>query len=539
MKKTTVTLYIVLSLLNILGCGESEQDFELPGPSLVEVGEQPPLIVQEPGLEVSRQFIIQSAAGLQKFEVFRDDELVETIHYTDEVKATYTFEYLVPQETPLATTFVFRFVLTDRRNLQAGTQISVLVNSTFRESQETVNGMPVVRLMGRLNRDYTMEAGNNYLVDSIFSVENNSALTIEAGTTVYFKTFADQADISSLVIAQGAKIMAEGTPDQPIVFTSDKLLLGETPTPSDWGGVVIYGRAPSNQGGVILDEGFRYGGDMPNDNSGILRYARIEYAGNQLENSVHALRLFGVGSATQVDHVQVYRNYNIAFRLRGGRVNLKYISAIGHGGYGLWAGDGWQGLGQFWLFQTDVAATLIPVNYWNIARSVEMRNDDDNFLRSPRTTFTVSNVTCIGNGYETGVDNGTRRGVRFRTGAIGIFQNTIITGFPNDAARVEDLDVEVLGVDMIFDNIRSFGNSKNYEQEARTIFFESGEYNVTEDPVPGISLTSFIGSEASPFNPSSLGSFFSSAPYIGAVENESNDWTTEGQWFKDLDGNIR
>ena len=539
MKNAIYPLSLFLLFFTLLGCEDSEKDFEFPGPSLVESGEQPSQVVQEPGLEVIRQFTLQSAAGLQKFEVFRDNELFETIDYSEEVRATYTFNYLIPGETPLGTLFEFRFVLTDKAGLLDSAQLGIRVNSTFRESQETVNGTAVIRLKGRLNRDYTMEVENNYLLDSIFSVENNSVLTIEAGTTVYFKTFQEQTEFSNLVIAQGSKILAGGTADQPIVFTSDKLLLGDTPSPADWGGVVIYGRAPSNQGSVILDAGFRYGGDVPNDNSGVLRYVRIEYAGNRLENSIHALRLYGVGSGTQIDHVQVYRNYNIAFRLRGGRVNLKYISAIGHGGYGLWAGAGWQGLGQFWLFQTDVAATLVPVNYWNIARSIEMRNDDDDFLRSPRTTFTISNVTCIGNGFEEGVDNGTRRGVRFRTGAIGTFQNAIITGFPNDAARVEDLDVEVLGVDMIFDNIRSFGNSKNYEQEARTVFFESGDYNVTEDPVPGISLTSFIGSEPSPFNPVSLGGFFSSAPYIGAVESASNDWTVEGEWFKGLDGMIR
>ncbi|TRX51179.1 hypothetical protein FNH22_24610 [Fulvivirga sp. M361] len=520
-------------------CNEIEKEFELPPPSITVKDPLPDPVIQEAGNDIFQIFTLQSAVGLLKFDVFQDDVLVETINYTDEISDVYSFNYTIPQGTPNKTRTEFKFILTDADGVQVEDEIQLLVNTTFLESIETINNMEVTVLKGRLNRDYTIEAVRNYLIDSTLSVENNGIFTIEAGATVHFRTYDNQIETSRLVITQGAKIIAEGTPDAPIVFTSDKLLTNGTPMPFDWGGLVIHGNAPSNRGGVLLNDGFRYGGDVPNDNSGILRYIRIEYAGNLQETTVHALRLLGVGSGTRIDHVQTYRNYNIAFRLIGGRVNLKYISGMGHGGYGLWASEGWQGLGQFWLFQTDVAATILPVNYWNIARSIEMRNDDDNFLREPRTSFTISNVTCIGNGFQEGVDNGTRRGVRFRRGAIGTFQNAIITGFPNDAARVEDLDISVLGVDMIFDNVRSFDNSKNYEQEARTVFFESGNFNVTEDPVPGISLSSFVGSETSPFDPATLGSFFTSAPYIGAVQGISNDWTTEGEWFKDLDGSIR
>lgn len=168
--------------------------------------------------------------------------------------------------------------------------------------------------------------------------------------------------------------------------------------------------------------------------------------------------------------------------------------------------------------------------------SIEMRNDEDFFLKEPRTTFNISNVTAIGNGYEANVENGTRRGVRVRRGATGVLQNIIVTQFPDDAVRVEDLDIAELGVTMTLGNTRSFNNNSNYDQEAETVFLAETQYNVTEDAVSGISTTNFVGSVPSNFNPTSLGSWFTNAPFIGAVKDASDNWTTEGIWFKFLDG---
>lgn len=426
--------------------------------------------------------------------------------------------------------FVFRVY--DRENRDASYTYSIHVYSTFSETQEDFNGTIVTRLKGRSNEDYDMQADKVYVIDSTFSIENNSTLHIPQGSTVYFKTH-DQTDVvSRLMIARGSRIVAKGTADEPIVFSSDKLLLGETPGTEDWGGIYLFGNAPTNEGDHVYDAGFLYGGSIPNDSSGELSFVRIEYAG---KNDSHALNLFGVGSNTQLDHIQVYRNENIAFRLNGGRASLKYIAAIGHGGYGIWAEHGWQGNGQFWLFQTDIAATLVPRNFWNQARSIEMRNDENNFLNSPRTAFNISNVTLIGNGFQDGADTGTRRGVRIRRGAYGVLQNMIVTQFPNDAVRVEDLDVSELNEAMILDNTRSFNNQANYEQDAVGFFYENPDLNVSSAAVPGITTDNYTGSVPSSFDPLVLGNWFTSAPYIGAVENESNNWTTQGSWFRTLE----
>lgn len=531
-KSTFLTVFLIVAV----SC-DREIPFELAPPSLIVLNDGMPETIQEPGKEVLMEFNLQAASGLSIFEVLQDGQSFDRVAYTaGEISSQYQFTYTIPSDQEIGSAILFNFELTDNENRKVEYTFNVKVNTTFSEIEDNINGTPVVKIKGRLNSDYILEASKNYLIDSILSIESNSTFTIEKGSTVYLRSDPDPNLLSRLVITRGSKIVADGTAEEPIVFTSDKVLLGEEPQPDDWGGIFIFGRAPSNQGDNIPEIGFRYGGNLPNDNSGSLTFVRVEYAG---KDGDHALHFFGVGSNTLVENVQVFKNENNAFRVKGGRVSFKYIGAIGHGGYGIWAEDGWQGRGQFWIFQTDRRATLVPVNFWNQARSIEMRSDEPFFLTEPRTNFTISNVTLIGNGYEPGVENGTRRGIRIRRGANGILQNAIVTQFPDEGVRVEDLDISELGDTMILGNTRSYTNETDYEQEAESFFQNDAQFNVNTDPVPGISLGNFVGSEASTFNPISLDNWFESAPYIGAIESAANDWTTNGNWFKNLDGTIR
>lgn len=534
-KKHLGTVAIIL-FATLHSC-DRESDFELPMPSLIVVGDVSSEVVQEPGEKVILDFKLQAASGLQQLTIMKNNSPFESVNYTQgEISENYQFSYTIPADADKGDIEDFSFELKDKEGRVSNYDFRIKVNTTFSELITTINGQEVTVIKGRLNKNYDIIADKIYMIDSTFSVENNSKLTIEEGSTLYFKTYDSESINSKLVITRGASIKAEGTSEKPIVFTSDKVLSGQTADPEDWGGIYIYGNAPTNEGADVLRDGFRYGGKTANESSGTLSFVRIDFAG---KDGAHALNLYGIGSSTKVHHVEVYRSYNIAFRIRGGLVNLKYIAAIGHGGYGVWADYGWQGNGQFWIFQTDVKATLVPENYWNIARSIEMRNDDSFFLKEPRTKFKIANVTVIGNGYASNMDHGTRRGIRIRRGATGILQNVITTQFPDDGVRVEDLDIAELGETMILANSRSFDNQGNYKQEAETVFQNDPQYNVTEDPVPGISLIDFVGSESSEFNPSSLGSWFSDAPYIGAIKDASEDWTSEGNWFRALDGTIR
>lgn len=530
-------IYFLLIPAMLLSC-KREETFELSPPTLLVDQEGVSEIVQEPGNDVFLNFSLQAARGIREFVILKDGVSFLTVPYEDQISATYSFEYAIPADTDIGTETVFTFELYDQDGKKADHQLKLIIRRTFGETDEVINGVNVKVIKGRVNSDFTMTADQVYVIDSTFSIENNSTLTIEQGSTVYFRTYSDPNLVSRLVISRGARIVAEGTAASPIVFTSDKVLLGQTPTSQDWGGITLYGNAPTNQGSVVIDGSYRYGGTRATESSGSLRYIRIEYVGKG-GTGVHGLTLNSVGSGTLVEYIQVFNGDNTSFRLRGGRVNLKYIAGIGHGGYGIWADGGWQGNGQFWIFQTNRQATLVPVNFWNIARSIEFRNDDNNFSRAPITQFRLANITLIGNGYEPNGNNGTRRGVRVRTGSRGHLYNMLVTEFPDEGVRVEDLPVETLGNEILIDNVRSYNNRIDFAQDAEWFFFESGNYNILNTSTSGVTLNNFVGSEPSGFNPSSIGTFFSSAPFIGAVENTANDWTVTGTWFKNMDGTIR
>ncbi|MDO4228691.1 MAG: hypothetical protein Q4C98_02660 [Capnocytophaga sp.] len=532
MKIRLITSLIMAFILVMVSC-EREKQIDLLDATIALENQTDGTIIQEPNGKVELDAVAQSPAGIKKIEVIVGGNVAANVEFNEKVY-TYYYEYMytVPTSATLGDEISIVFRMEDNEGRIVSTSMVIVRVAQPYEIVDFIKGTNTFRkISGRINRDVTLTKDTKWLIDGVVSVDEDATLTIEEGTTVYFRTFSN-TNYSQLVILRGGKIIALGTRTEPIVFTSDKVLTNNAAR-ADWGGISINGNAPTNAGNSVISGGFRYGGTNASDNSGELRFVRIEYTG---KGALHSLHLNGVGSGTTIEYLQSFESYNDALRVRGGRVSLRYIAGIQHGGYGIWADEGWQGNGQFWIFKTNIKATLTPVNYWNQARSIEFRNDDSFFEKQPRTNFKLSNITLIGTGAT--ITDGTRRGIRIRRGAEGLFYNAIITEFPSDAVRVEDLPLETLGVNTIINHIHSYNNSVNWEQEAKTFFFDSGNYNLNETPVIGITLNDFVGTVSSPFNPASMGSWFEDAPYIGAV-NPSNDWTKGGSWFKNIDGTIR
>jgi hypothetical protein len=182
-------------------------------------------------------------------------------------------------------------------------------------------------LTGTINTTTTLTSDKVWTLKGYVYVTDGAKLIIQPGTTI----ISDIAEKGALIIERGAQILAEGTSVKPIVFTSGKAV-GER-TPGDWGGVVLLGRATTNrtseptiEGGI----GRPYGGTNDLDNSGILRYVRIEYAGiAAMPNSeINALTLGGVGSGTIIENVQTIYANDDAFEFFGGTVNAKNLYAF-------------------------------------------------------------------------------------------------------------------------------------------------------------------------------------------------------------------
>lgn len=234
----------------------------------------------------------------------------------------------------------------------------------------------------------TLKKGT-YLLKGWIYVANGSELTIEPGTIIK----GDKETQASLIVEPGGKLIAQGTKEAPIVFTSEQPQ-GQR-KPGDWGGLIVCGNAKNNQGVQQIEGGPRtkHGGDNDADNSGVLSYVRVEFAGYpfQKDKEINGITFGSVGSATQVDHLQVSYSNDDSYEWFGGSVNAKYLVA-----YNSWDDDfdtdnGYSGNVQYGLVVRN--PRLADTSQSN---GFESDNCADGAEVSPFTTATFSNITFIG-----------------------------------------------------------------------------------------------------------------------------------------------
>ncbi len=400
------------------------------------------------------------------------------------------------------------------------TEVALVLEETVID----VDGHQVVVLEGRLNADKTLSAAYDYLLRGAVFVEGGATLTIEPGV----KIFGEQATNGTLVIAQGSKIMANGTASAPIVMSSDAAIGSRAR--GQWGGLIVNGSAPTNQG-ITFGEGDTgaFGGNNPADSSGVLRYVRVEYAGIEFspDNELNGIAFQGVGSGTVVDHVQVHMNQDDGVEMFGGTVNLKYVMVTGARDDSFDWTDGWTGKGQF----------LVVQQYGDDAdNGFEVDNSSKDNEATPRSAATIYNVTLVGDPSGPESDNG----MLIREGAAGTFANFIVTGFNkvgldinNEATHAQaDSGKLVVKNSIFFENKNgNFGDEKDDDGFDEADFAAS---NGNKETDPGLKdpfnksapdFTPGAGAAAvSPAAPPADG-FFENVNFIGGV-SPSNNWTT-------------
>ena len=161
------------------------------------------------------------------------------------------------------------------------------------------------KLSGEITKNRTLSADTCYLIEGFVYVVDGAKLTIPAGTILK----GDKSTKGTLIVERGGQIIAQGTANKPIVFTSNQPK-GQR-NYGDWGGIVICGKAPVNtaSGEAKIEGGPRsmFGGNNPADNSGVLSYVRVEFSGIEYgtDNEINGVTFGGVGNATKVDHIQV------------------------------------------------------------------------------------------------------------------------------------------------------------------------------------------------------------------------------------------
>lgn len=291
-------------------------------------------------------------------------------------------------------------------------------------------GQDVV-IEGDITGTVNLTTGKTYLLRGLVRVQSGGVLNIEPGTII----FGENATQGSLIVKPGGKIFANGAETNPIVFTSEFTKAGSSRAPSygDWGGIIILGKAPINvAGGTAKIEGpsDEYGGNDPEDNSGIIRYVRIEYPGIAYSpnNEINGLTLGGVGRGTKLEYIQVSYCGDDSFEWFGGTVNAKYLIA-----YRGWDDDfdtdfGYNGKLQYLLSVRDP-----QIADQSQSNGFESDNDGTGSTNNPRTSPTWYNVTLIGPAATKSTQYNAlyRRGMHLRRSSQNKINNALVMGWPD------------------------------------------------------------------------------------------------------------
>lgn len=357
-----------------------------------------------------------------------------------------------------------------------------------------------------ITENVTLETGKTYTLNGGVHVKSGATLTIQPGVTIVAQ---HDETVDYILIEQGAKIDAQGTAAQPIVMTSEKKEAGA------WGGLHICGYAHTNNGSGKSEIGNApYGGNNDADNSGTLKYIRLEYTGYAFdeEHEANGVSFYGVGNGTTVEHLQAYQGSDDGFEFFGGSVNVKYMVVTSCSDDSFDWTEGWNGKAQFLVAYQEGESSL----GYACDCLMECDNNGTNNAATPVAHPTIANATLIGNG-------GDAQGVRLRAGTQVELYNTIITGkgkpltvetnetenaLKDGTSKLEYVAIsgELSSKQGIYTNVdfaQATGNLTNQE------FSWTGKYVGTLDGGKDLSADSF----------------FTKTDYKGAVKS-GDDWTS-------------
>ncbi|MFN9113642.1 MAG: T9SS C-terminal target domain-containing protein, partial [Bacteroidota bacterium] len=286
-------------------------------------------------------------------------------------------------------------------------------------------------ITGVINENVELPKGK-YTLKGYVYVNNRAFIRFAPGSVI----IGDTIQKGALIIEQNAKIFAEGTATEPIVFTSGKAP-GQR-KPGDWGGIAIAGNAPTNRTTTpILEGGINavYGGPLANDNSGILKYVRIEFAGIAADpnSEINGLTLGGVGRGTIIENVQVSYGNDDAFEFFGGTVNCKNLIAFATADDDFDFDFGYVGSIQFGVSLRDP----LFVDGGDAGNGIECDNDGAGSTATPRTRPVLSNFTFCGPNGATGTLNNHNFNTRFRRATHFVLINSILMGYQKGGFQFE------------------------------------------------------------------------------------------------------
>lgn len=296
-------------------------------------------------------------------------------------------------------------------------------------------GDDTVTLSGNLTTK-TLDASKKYKLEGLVYVTSGQTLTIPAGTLI----IGDKASKAALIVSRGGKIVAQGTAANPVVFTSSAP--AGYRNAGDWGGIILCGKAISNNGLNNVVEGPAdfsisnlggsdnglYGGTDNADNSGTLTYVRIEYAGISYgaNKEINSLTMAAVGSGTTINHVQASYGGDDSFEWFGGAVDAKFLVA-----YKGWDDDFDTDNGYSGRVQFGVALRGVTLADQSGSNGFESDNNATGGTETPITSGTFSNISILGPlAFGSTINANFQHGAHVRRNSALNIYNSLIVGFP-------------------------------------------------------------------------------------------------------------
>jgi hypothetical protein len=443
-------------------------------------------------------------------------------------------------------------------NLPTGpTTITVTVNGVSTSVAFTIVSKSVQNIQADISTNTTWTADKVYVLDRFIYVNSGATLTIEPGTLIKgIKNSAVANGVGAIIVRPGGKISANGTRELPIVMTSGQPK-GQRAR-GDWAGVVLIGKAPHNRpAGIALEGtiGGTYTTDaIADDNSGVLRYVRIEYAGANLSgasgNEINGLTMYAVGSGTTIEYVQVSEGFDDAFEWFGGTVNCKYLVAHRNFDDDFDTDYGYTGSVQY-------AVALRDPNVADVSRSNGFESDNFNPGEPatdinnglPLTAPRFANISVFGTGgtpstaTTSGGSGAYQSAMHLRRNTAIQIWNSVFVGYPeglrldgtftfSNAAPAGTLDLRgIVIANTLSPTIVGAGNVSNTQAEdffngagknnavltLSSLLLNANNFNLTAPAfLPGVSSPLLTGGQTLP-------SGFELTTYRGAFNTE--DWT--------------
>ena len=378
--------------------------------------------------------------------------------------------------------------------------------------------------------------------------DTDVVLTIEPGAVLFGQSGNDY-----IVVHRDAQIMAEGSKTKPIIMTSIQDVKGEATAAGQWGGLVILGNAPSNKcptdgsdcalqvEGVA--EGAVFGGSDWEDNSGVLKYIVVKYAGFEIapDNELNGITFGGVGSGTTVDYIQVHSNADDGVEFFGGAVNAKHLVLTANKDDSVDWDNGFKGMLQHVYIEH-------AKNAGEANRGIEGDNDGSSPGKEPQSSPTIANMTIIGNNFDTADKDS--EGVYLREGTRAQLHNFVVTNAAGECFEIEGgattsvtAEQAMAGETVISNSVFACEeNFKSAKADDKSVLLDTQDWVLNQNPTLNMNntiaaemnavLNGIFTIDSTTAKDFTGHAFFENAKHIGAVSADNN-WTEN--WTVGLD----